>query len=98
MAAMDTVLFAETGSTWLLVTVAVFVIVPDKVADGFTTRVSVALPPTERVPTLAVTVPDTCVAVPWDEVAETSVTPEGRGLVSVTPAAFAEPLFVSVMV
>ena len=74
-------------------TVAVLVISPAVV--GVTTMVTAALAPPARAPRLQVTVVE---HEPWVGVAETKVTPDGSGSVTVTGADGAGALLVTVIV
>src|SRR5438309_29244 len=87
-------LFAGFGSVWLPETVAVLVILV-ALAGAFTTMVIVAVAPEASEPMLQVTVPEALVQVPWVELAETNVTPEGRVSVTVVPVAPFGPLLVA---
>ena len=82
------------GSDSLPLTVAVLVTVPTEV--GVTVIVIEALAPEASEPALQVTVPEALVQVPWEELAETNVTPAGRLSVTVTPVAGLGPLLVAV--
>src|SRR5437879_4503251 len=85
----DAVLLAAFGSGSLPPMVAVLVMVP--AAVGLTVIVIVALAPEASEPTAQVTVPEALVQVPWVELAETNVTPEGRVSVTVAPVPASGP-------
>src|SRR5438132_520610 len=90
----DAVLLALFGSDSLPVTVALLVMVP-AVAGAVALIVIVALAPEARGPTAQVTVPEALVQVPWVELADTNVTPEGSVSVTVAPVAASGPLLVT---
>ena len=93
----DAVLLAVLGSVWLPFTVALLVIEP--ALDGAVTlTVMTALAPEASVLTLQVRVPFLFVQVPWVELADLKVTPEGKVSVTTTPVAVLGPLFVAVTV
>jgi hypothetical protein len=77
------------GSDTLLFTVAVLLKPPAVV--GVTTIVTVALPPFAMLPRLQVTVLDPLQPLPWLGVADTNITPAGKGSVTVTPVAVLGP-------
>jgi hypothetical protein len=89
-------LLPDTGSLSVAETVAVLLKTPTAV--GVTTIVTVALRPLPSRPMVHVTVPAAWTQLPRLEVAETYVTPGGRGSVSVTPVARDGPLLVTTMV
>src|SRR3989442_689783 len=86
----DAVLLAVFGSASLPFTVAVLVMVP-AVAGAVALMVNVELAPAARLPTVQVTVPAEFV---HPVLAETKVTPAGRGSVTTTPVAGPGPLLV----
>src|SRR5437773_2289295 len=87
----DALLFAMLGSVTAEETVAVLVMLPAVFA--VTTMVAVAPALLARLPRLQVTVPVAREQVPWDDAADTKVTPAGRGSVRMTPVAAAGPPF-----
>jgi hypothetical protein len=93
----DAVLLALFGSGSLPVTVAVLVMVVG-VAGAVALIVMFALAPLASEPTLQVTVPEALVQVPWEELADTKVTPEGSVSVTVAPVPASGPLFFAVRV
>src|SRR6185312_917866 len=82
----------------VVVTLAVFVIVPAMV--GVTTIVMVSVAPAAKLPIESVTTPLTGVSIAplVVSVAETKVTPPGSISVTTTPLAANEPLLVTVIV
>ena len=86
----------ELGSGSLPATQAVLVRGPTAV--GVTMMVTLALRPLPRRPMVHVTVPAACTQLPRLEVADTKVTPAGRGSVRVTPVAREGPLLVTTIV
>src|ERR1700737_4620780 len=85
----DDELLAALGSVSLPVIVAVLVMSP-AVAGAVALIVIVALAPLARLPTLQVTVPEAFVQ---PELADTKVTPAGRGPVTLTPGGASGPCF-----
>jgi hypothetical protein len=81
-----------TGSEPPLETVAVLEMLPVPNAVGLTTMSTWASASSPSVPMLQITVA-LPLQLPWSGVAETSVTPLGRGSVTVTPSAVCGPLF-----
>ena len=93
----EAVLSAVVGSASLPVIVAVLVMVPP-VDGAVTVIVIVALAPLTSEPTAQVTVPEALVQVPWVELADTNVVPDGRVSTTVTPVALSGPLFLATTV
>src|SRR5260370_15655133 len=89
-------LFAGLGSGSVALTLAVLVMEGAAAACGVTTMVAVALALLARELRLHVTVPAACEQEPWLALAETKVTPAGRGSVVVTLVAPPGPVLVAV--
>ena len=89
-------LFAESGSLVVAVTVAVFVASDAELnVTAFTLIVMITTSPTLSVPKLQVTVPAACKQLPCDVDTEVNITCEGNGSETLTPVATAGPLFVT---
>ena len=92
-----TVLLAGLGSISLDATMAVLVSIAEfipggmRADEGATTTVTVATAPVERFPRLPKTVVAFVITSPWEEMAETKVTPAGNTLVNATELAESGP-------